>query len=256
MLKPKKIKKINTGYIQRSCGITACVFEEVTSTNAILKEYARQGAPEWTLVVADSQTEGRGRGDHTFFSPKGSGVYISLLLRPKSRVFSPADITAAAGVAACEAVESLSDRKAQIKWMNDIFCDGKKVAGILAESVLVGNDCFVVVGIGFNLTTPDGGFPEELADKADSIFGERPIRDLREKMTVAFFRQFEKRYRRSEGVYRAYRDRLFVLGCAVTYEGKSAVVTDLASDYRLELTLESGEKVYLNSGEISLSHLI
>ena len=251
-----KKKKLNIPYIQRKCGITAICFREVTSTNAILKEYAKQGAPAFTAVIAESQTAGKGRGDHSFFSPQGSGIYISILLRTKNRAFKPADITAAAGVAACEAIESLSDKACSIKWMNDVFIDGKKVCGILAESGADGEDRFVVVGAGFNVNTPESGFPEEIAQIADSIFGEKAIPSAREKLAVAFFRKLDTMMRASSAeLYRAYRERLFILGKTVIYEGREAVVSDLAFDFRLELTFSDGEKQYLDSGEISLSHL-
>lgn len=247
-------KKLNSGYIQRNLGLTACCFRSITSTNTVLKEYGKQGAPEWTAVIAEEQTEGRGRGEHRFYSPRGSGIYVSLLIRPKSRFFSPAAITAAAGVAACEAIEELSPAsRPEIKWMNDIFCEGKKVVGILAESVTLGSEAFVVLGAGFNLHTPEGGFPAEIEEVAGTVFGEKKLRFSRERMVIAFYRHFRKAYAlSSQELYDAYRQRMMALGQAVVFEGRPARATGLASDYRLELTFDDGETRYLNSGEISL----
>ncbi len=247
-------KKLNSGYIQRNLGLTACCFTSITSTNTVLKEYGKQGAPEWTAVIAEEQTEGRGRGEHRFYSPRGSGIYVSFLIRPKTRFFSPAAITAAAGVAACEAIEELSAvSRPEIKWMNDIYCEGRKVVGILAESVSLENESFVVLGAGFNLHTPEGGFPDEIADRAGSIFGEKKLRFSREKMVISFYRHFRKAYDLpAQSLFDAYRERMMALGQEVVFEGRPARATGLASDYRLELTFEDGEKRYLSGGEISL----
>lgn len=251
-----KKQKLNVPLIQRKCGITAICLKEVTSTNDILKEYAKQGAPAWTAVIAESQTGGKGRGNHKFFSPQGSGIYMSVLLKPKGKTFKPADITAAAGVAACEAIESIADTECTIKWMNDVLIDGKKVCGILAESTVVFDERFVVVGAGFNINTPEGGFPQEIAEVAGSILGDKAVPSAREKLAIAFFYKLDAMMRASSNeLYRAYRDRLFVLGKKVVYDSCEAIVTDLAYDFRLELTLANGEKKYLDSGEISLSAL-
>ena len=239
-------------YIQRHCGQTACVFEEVTSTNTVLKSYAAQDAPDFTMAVAASQSAGRGRGEHTFFSPRGSGVYFSILLRPPHG-FAPADITATAAVAACNAIEQLCGVYAEIKWLNDIYVGGKKVAGILAECVHTDGAPAVVLGVGVNLLPPKGGFPPEIAARAGAVLERSKMRFLRERMAIAFFQQFEKLYRGGMNVYSAYRQRLFVLGKRVCFEDASATVRDLLPDFRLELEMEDGEKRLLNSGEISLS---
>ena len=246
------MKKLCTSYIQQHCGQTACVFEELPSTNAVLKEYAKQGAPAWTSVIAAAQSAGRGRGEHTFYSPAGSGIYFSILLRP-ARGFSPADITATAAVAACEAIEALADVKAQIKWLNDIYIDGKKVAGILAECFFEGDAPVVILGVGVNLLPPKGGFPEEIAMRAGAVLPKSRMRFLRERMVIGFFSRLEKYLRNNAGVYAAYRQRLFVLGKQVRFEGHPASVRDLLPDFRLELEMPGGELRRLDSGEISLS---
>lgn len=246
------MQKLCTSYIQRHCGQTACVYEEVPSTNAVLKEYAKQGAPEWTMAVAAAQSAGRGRGEHTFFSPKGTGVYFSILLRP-DRGFSPADITATAAVAACEAIEALAQVKAEIKWLNDIYVNGKKVAGILAECITQEDAPAVILGVGVNLLPPKGGFPAEIVARAGAVTEKSKQRFLRERMAIGFFQKFERIYRGGVSAYAAYRERLFVLGKRVMFEGKTATVRDLLPDFRLELELEDGSTRRLNSGEISLS---
>ena len=254
----KRIPKLNTSYIRQTCGNTAICFRTATSTNAILKDYARQDAPSYTVVVAEEQTAGRGRGEHTFFSPLGTGVYMSVLLRYEKGNFRPADITAAAGVAACEAIEKLSDHTCMIKWMNDVYIDGKKVAGILAESGASDPNAYskgryVVVGVGFNVSMPEGGFPEEFSDRATAMFSSRAPRYAREQLVNTFFTAFRRLMKKdSFSVYGAYRDRLFILGQRVVYEGMGATVTELLPDFRLQLAMDDGSTRLLDSGEISL----
>lgn len=240
-----------TSYIQRRCGQTACVFEDIPSTNAVVKAYARQGAPAFTMAVAAAQSAGRGRGDHTFFSPKGTGVYLSILLRP-TRSFAPADVTATAAVAACNAIQAVCGVYAEIKWLNDIYVGGKKVAGILAECVWVDEMPAVVLGFGVNLLPPKEGFPPEIATRAGAVLKKSRMRFLRERMAIAFFGEFEKLYRNATNVYAAYRERSFLLGKRVLFAGQEATVRDLLPDFRLELELASGEIKRLDSGEISL----
>ena len=245
------MQKLSASYIQRHCGPTACVFEEVDSTNAVLKEYARQGAPAFTAVVAAAQSAGRGRGDHAFFSPKGTGVYFSILLRPESG-FAPADITATAAVAACDAIEQIAGERPQIKWLNDVYVKGKKVAGILAEAVATEGGTAVVLGVGVNLLAPKEGFPPEIAARAGAVLEKSRQRFLRERTVVAFFQCLEKRLRDSSHVYAAYRQGLFVLGREVCYRGERAVVRDVLPDFRLVISMQDGRTLYLDSGEISL----
>lgn len=247
-----KIPRLNDSYIRRKCGLTALTVRETTSTNTIMKEYAFQGAPEGCALIAESQTAGRGRLDHTFFSPLGTGLYMSVLLRPQNGDFIPGDITAAAGVAACEAIEKVSDRSASIKWVNDVYCGGKKVCGILCESGFFGSEHFVVVGAGFNVFPPENGFPAGIASRADSIFRERKVRYAREELAIAFYQRLMKRYKTPATVYSAYRDRMFLFGRKVYFENMAGTVTGLDREYRLELTLEDGQKKLLSAGEVSL----
>ena len=110
------------------------VLPTVSSTNSFVREQANNGAAPNSLVVANEQTAGRGRVGRSFYSPKDTGVYMSLLLRPKQYSAEQAvSITTMAAVAVCEAIEAVSGEKAEIKWVNDIFVRGKKVCGILTE---------------------------------------------------------------------------------------------------------------------------
>ena len=144
------------------------VSPSVDSTNTLLRSMAEQGAPEGTVVIANAQTKGRGRRGRTFYSPGNTGIYLSLLLRPvNAGPRQTVTLTAAAAVALCQAMEAVSGAEPQIKWVNDIFLNGRKVSGILSEAAFgleSGVPEYVVVGVGINVYTPEGGFPPELAE--------------------------------------------------------------------------------------------
>ena len=155
------------------------VEKTLDSTNAAVRRLAEQGAPEGTVVLAGSQTQGRGRYGRTFYSPEDTGVYLSLLLRPAGDPQQTVLLTAAAAAAMCQAMEALGVENPQIKWVNDIFLSGRKVCGILCEasfSLETGAPEYVVVGAGINVYAPKGGFPPEIADIAGALW-ESPVSD-------------------------------------------------------------------------------
>lgn len=137
------------------------VFQQVDSTNAVLKELAQNGAKDGTVVVAWSQSAGRGRLGRNFASPKG-GLYMSILL-PFDETMT---ITAKAAVAVKKAVAGVTDKRVSIKWVNDIILDGKKLCGILAEAV----KDHIVLGIGLNFSTRIKDLPEDVQKIATSIY--------------------------------------------------------------------------------------
>jgi len=143
----------------------------VGSTNDVAAELADRGAPHGTVVVADAQTAGRGRHGHHWFSPPGTGLYVSLLLR---LMRPPAPLlTLATGVAVIEALRTVAALDASLEWPNDVVVMGdgpsRKVAGILTEATAEGDRARVVVGIGINLR--DAAWPAELAHAAASVEG-------------------------------------------------------------------------------------
>ena len=139
--------------------------EEIDSTNSELKRLALSGAPSGTALVADRQTAGRGRMGRAFFSPAGSGLYMSVLLRPVS-LENVGLITTFTAVAVARALRK-HGADALIKWVNDLMLDGKKVCGILVEGGVYNGQSFAVIGIGINVKST--AFPEELADIATSL---------------------------------------------------------------------------------------
>ena len=152
------------------------IYPELTSTNDKAKELANEGAADGTVILADSQSAGKGRRGRSFFSPPGSGLYLSVILRPRLTGELASRITSAAAVAAARAVEreaALPEGTVGIKWVNDLYIRDRKICGILTEAALdleSGLLDYAVLGIGIN-TTPIS-FPEELRPIATSVSNE------------------------------------------------------------------------------------
>lgn len=139
------------------------------STNDVARDLAEKGAPEGTIVIAESQTGGRGRLDRTWHSPPGTGLYFSIILRPQLDPSDLPKITLLAGIAAAEAIEENTGLRPLIKWPNDLLLEGKKVAGILAELYGDITSPYVILGIGINVHTRLEEFPPELQEIATSL---------------------------------------------------------------------------------------
>ncbi|MBR5539095.1 MAG: biotin--[Clostridia bacterium] len=223
-------------------------FDSVTSTNDIAAQRANEGAKEGIVILASSQTNGRGRMGRNFVSEKNCGIYMSVLLRP---AFSPENsllITTAAAVAVSETVEKYTGKSAQIKWVNDVYLDGKKVCGILTEGRISGDKLeYAILGIGLNLTEPVGGFDESIKDIAGAIFRCGEAFD-REKIVSDILANFEKYYRilKAKPHFDGYVSRNMLLqrevdiirGGETVGEGK---VIGIAEDFSLEVLTDSGK---------------
>ena len=237
------------------------ILSDIGSTNDYLREKAAKGKGEGYAVVAGAQTRGKGRTGRSFYSPADTGIYLSLLLRPKD--CGPAQavkFTTMAAVAACEAIEKVSHRSPQIKWVNDIYIDGKKVSGILTEaSVSLENGSleYVLLGIGINVYPPEKGFPQELRETAGSVFQERKS-DGKNQLTAGFLNRLMEIYTKEEtGEYaEEYRKRSMVLGKRIqilTPEGeKGARALEIDKDCRLLVEYEDGNRELLRAGEIRI----
>ena len=134
-------------------GRTLHILAQTPSTNDQAKTLAAQGAPEGTVVIAEQQTQGRGRHGRTFVSPVGVGIYLSLLLRPSIETTRLPPLTLLVAVAAAEAIADVTSLPVGLKWPNDVEIHGKKVAGILTEAIMrIGQPPAVIIGIGINVT--------------------------------------------------------------------------------------------------------
>lgn len=245
-LNPKKIKK----YLQNPAEVI--VFDEIDSTNNEAKRRLTSAPSAPLLYCANSQTAGRGRKGHSFYSPSDTGLYLSLVLPIAGQMSDIQTITCAAAVATAGAIESLCPVTARIKWVNDIYVNGAKVCGILTE-LLVDKDnrpAAVCVGIGVNLTTEV--FPEDIRDIAGSI-GTADRNRLCAEITDRLIFQYAHLSQRL--FLTDYTDRSMVHGREVLYTDKDgehrATATGIDRDGGL-IVNENGTLSTLRSGEISV----
>lgn len=240
-------------------GLLVQVHSCVTSTNRLAKTCAEQGAAEGTVIIAAQQTEGRGRLGRSFCSPPDTGLYMSVVLRPKIPASEALSITTAAAVAVCRAIEAVSPHAAQIKWVNDVFCEGKKVCGILTEASLdteTGGLSYAVLGIGINVHTPRGGFPPEIADIATALFEEEG--GDRSRLAAAVLDAFFEEYTRlGEGRFvEEYRRRSLLVDRPVTVKtsagDRGATALGVDEECRLLVRYDNGETARLSSGDVSI----
>ena len=230
-------------------------FKTVPSTNLVAKDYFERGEKEG-IFIAEKQTAGKGRLGRSFFSPAGSGLYISFLLRPS---VAPEDIyllTTTAAVAVCETIELFSGREASIKWVNDVLVADKKVCGILTEGAFDrGELSYAVVGIGINLFPPKEGFPEELESKAGTVFTAE--KDCKEAFIADLITRFLRLL--TEDCYDRYVMRSVIRGrtIGITWNGetKEAVVLGLDEKCRLLIRFSDGTQKLIDCGEVSVDGL-
>lgn len=240
------------------------VFEALDSTNTYLKELAPHEKSSMCAVIAQTQTAGRGRLGRSFASPPCTGLYMSLLLHPQLAAEETSLLTTMTAVAVCETIEELSDEKPAIKWVNDIFCRGKKVCGILTEAAFSaesGLADYAVIGMGVNLLEPEGGFPPELAEIAGSVFGTGSMDgDIRCRFAAELLNRLTERIKETPRAHiDEYRSRCFVLGKEVEVitprEIYPATAIGLDDDCGLIIRLADGSLRTIFSGEISVRPL-
>ena len=255
------VRGIRSRLSEDCAGLRPEVFVSVGSTNTLCNEKAKSGEAEGYVAVAGAQTAGRGRRGRSFYSPAGTGIYMSLLLRPHGLTGDQVlGLTTMAAVAVSESIEALSDKKAEIKWVNDIFVDGKKVCGILSEAmyeVPSGALQCVIVGIGINAYAPEAGFPPEIAETAGCVF-DKPEVDLKNSLVAEVLNRFMKYYDdpKSDAVYDEYRTRSMVIDKDIKVLKKDATlkahVLDIDRNCGLVVRYPDGTEEVLNSGEISI----
>lgn len=249
-------------YLNRAAReIPLTVLSTAASTNAAVRDAAAQGAPEGFTVLASEQSAGRGRYGRVFFSPRDTGIYMSVLLRPVR--YAPrqaAKLTAVAAVAMCEAIEAVSGEETRIKWVNDIFVRGKKVCGILTEASFdmeSGALESAVVGVGVNVYPPKDGFPPELESIAGAVF-DQPRDDGKNRLAGEFLGRFLEYYRAPERTdyVEAYRRRSMLDGKPITVlrggESRSAVACGIDGECRLLVRYNDGRTDCLSYGEVQI----
>ena len=244
-------------------GSSLIVLPEVTSTNTVLKnEYSHK--EEGFAVISTRQTAGKGRMGRSFTSPDG-GVYTSILLKPNMSLENLSFLTILAAVAACKTIESCTDLKPQIKWVNDVFLNKRKLCGILTEASIegeTGNIDYVVVGIGINVRTDISKMPPELQNIAGSIaqFCENPPR--RAEIAATLLNVFEEYYdilcseNGAAKILKLYDDRLCCKNETVEVytasEHYNAICKGVNNAGNLIVEKENGLTAILQAGEIRI----
>lgn len=236
-------------------------FPETDSTNIQARRLAEEGAPSGTLAVADCQKAGKGRRGRSWVSPPGTGIWMSLVLRPDILPASASMVTLVAGMAAAKGIRAVTGLDAGIKWPNDVVVQGRKVCGILTEmSTEEESIRHVVVGMGINVNTE--AFPEELLETATSLKLEAGAPVKRSPVIAAVAEAFEDYYSRfletcnMELLKEEYNGLLVnrgrivrVLDPGKEYQGKAL---GIGSDGSLLVEREDGKVETVISGEVSV----
>ncbi len=230
--------------------VKVCVYDTVTSTNDVAKELCKTTDGR-VLIVAEEQTNGRGRQGKSFFSPKGSGLYFSLVLDTYSPAFEFTGVTCAVAVATARAIEKLTDLKVKIKWVNDIYIEDKKVCGILVQAVSENSVIKkLIIGVGINVSTVD--FPDEIKGIAASL-NKNIDRNI---LTAEIANNISELIFRNPDEYIVeYKEKSNVIGKEITYLQNNILYTAKAVDIDSNggLVVEKdGERITLTSGEISV----
>lgn len=226
----------------------------IDSTNDEMKRRAEKGEKEISLLIAEEQTKGRGTKGRSFFSPEGTGIYMSFLLRPTSPPQQGTLLTTMAAVSCAKAIEKVTAKNPQIKWVNDIYLNRKKAGGILTQAHLSKNGKeieWAVVGIGINLSEPEGGFPEELTEIATSLGKKNG--HIKNRLISEIINEFILYYRNltKKDFIAEYSKRLLGLNEEITvkegdeeYKGSVIGIDDMC---RLKIRLPDGREKILNS---------
>ncbi len=241
-------------------GVCFHTYKTIASTNTIARQLAEKGAKEKTVVLASEQTQGRGRMGRSFYSPDGSGIYMSVVLRPDIAVSDAILVTTCAAVSVCRAIEMVSSKKAEIKWVNDIYLGGKKACGILTEAAINVENAkpeYVVLGMGINLFEGERGFPDEIKNIATAVFSSQDEAEKYKNELVSHILNYFFEYYQNltdKAFYGEYKDRMFLKGKPIKVLSEpqyDAVVCDIDESFQLKVRTESGEERVLNSGEVS-----
>ncbi|WP_078546125.1 biotin--[acetyl-CoA-carboxylase] ligase [Litchfieldia alkalitelluris] len=262
--KPDKISsnEIQLGLQTKILG-RSIVFEEVvSSTQKLAHKLAYDGAEEGTIIVTEQQTEGRGRLDRKWFSPKYTGIWMSLILRPNIPPTSAPQLTLLAAVAVAQAIQEVTGLEPDIKWPNDILLSGKKVVGILtelqAESDRINS---VIIGIGINVNQSKLDFPEEINGVATSLSiakGEKVNRSylvqiLLLKLEHLYLTYLENGFHAIKLLWESYAinigEQILARTLHGTIKGRALGITD---DGVLKLETSDGEIHYIYSADIEI----
>ena len=252
-----RVLNITKEYISNTQINNIYQLDKIDSTNKFLKDLANKNEDEITLVIANYQTHGRGRLGRTFISNKGKGIYMSILLRPKYSISTSQRITSLVATSVSNAIDKICNVETKIKWVNDIYLNNKKIAGILTEGQTNFESKkveYIVVGIGINLYHQD--FPEELdnivttlEDETNNIYSKNELVKEIINQIILYYNHLEENIHITE-----YRNKSYVINKNVelNIHGiiKHGKVLNIDDDGEL-IVLIDNKKETINSGEIT-----
>lgn len=244
------------------------VFETVDSTNNVLKDMASKGVPSGTVVISDHQSGGKGRRGRSFSSPSGVGIYLSYLLKPDSGFDKISDLTSWTAVAVADAIKNAYGLDSQIKWVNDLLMNRKKICGILTEVTVEGESGLIdtcIIGIGINVN--ESGFPEEISQIATSISIENGGKTfIRSTLAAEIIKSMDKLasgWPDDSYYLNRYRELNITTGSRITAfpqmaengQGRTGTAVEINDDFSLKVRFDDGSVSDLRSGEVSVRGL-
>ncbi|MBM7615981.1 biotin--[acetyl-CoA-carboxylase] ligase [Alkaliphilus hydrothermalis] len=235
-------------------------FDSIKSTNTYAKEIAHE-TPHGVVIIGNEQTEGRGRMGRGWTSPKGKGIFMSIILKPQIPPTEGAKMTQIAAAATCLGIRSITSLDVLIKWPNDVIINGKKVCGILTEmSGELNQVAYIIVGIGINVNTEE--FPEDLREKGTSLLIEGKKHYSRKEMIVAILNEFEKLYQdyiksgSLQSTIEICKKYSAMLGKEIRIiQGNKETIAkavDITEEGLLKIAQEGGKEDLVFSGEVSV----
>ena len=244
-------------------------YETISSTNNVLKDMAKVDAKEWTVLIANEQTNGKGRMNRSFYSPSKLGIYMSILLKPDFLPSETLFLTPMTAVVVSKAIDKVFGVNTGIKWVNDIYFNDKKICGILAEGAISKDGLkneYVVIGIGINILNPDNDFPIEIKDIAGSLICDNEIdvknkdlfvENLKNRLVAEILIKMYKYYNANDKAFmNEYKNKSILLNKEIYILGDENKekwrVIDI--DSKASLVVENKEGIIKNisSGEVSV----
>lgn len=235
------------------------ILDRVDSTNSRLKELAEQGAPEGTVLLAEEQTAGRGTQGRSFFSARGEGLYLSLLLRPNAPLSDLLTLTGRTAVAVRDGICAACGAPVAIKWLNDIYLNGRKLCGILTELAPNLTD-HVVVGIGVNVSQSRNTFRQQGLDAIATSLAAEGYPLSREQLAAAILNAMDEMYRAFpaglEDAVARYQSHCLTGGRRISFQWEGRALTGTAlgidRDFSLLVRDDRGVRHAISSGTVTL----
>jgi len=246
----------------KSFGHSIYYYDKTSSTNDDAFSLGLNGVPEGTIVIADSQTAGKGRIRRSWISPPGLNIYTSVILRPKIEAFKASGIPIMAGVAVAEVLDLYCPGQVELKWPNDVIIKNKKVCGILSEAKMrEGTIDFIVLGIGINVNIQDGKFSEEIRDIATSLAIESGQYIDRQELIIRLYENLEKWYKQQlqkgfDPIKNKWLELTSMIGRMVVVNfGKENIkgkAVGLDDDGQLILLSENNQDIKVSAGDATI----